>query len=405
MDENISLFINPQSKLDGAILREASINYDSKEPSGNIEQIDGIVVSMKDWVNVSKGLQLRQSIAVEVQRPIHDRELIIDPDLAQLFGGFESNAKILLDLPIFSFDTRRAYRTTSAEKGENKLLKQTRELYPTLDKKYVKQSLEFQHKENASVLVSPSPPITSGKYFDTQLQKMLEMNEMSRLEINEMSKRGVDSERINKDLMNILTIDPRILELSEAKKKLLDAVLTPPTNLIGIKLLNLDTENISQAKEILDLIQGIKQRAATNRVYLFNVLEFGYIAYCYGVNTVVMPMAVKSPYIRIRQRFPIPRWGTYYHPVDMICYTRRELLAETRTSYRFPCHCKACTTVGTIPKIRKASDWNRFRRIHFLLAKNMDIVELRSTTAPLDKALLDKFSRSKQTMWIPLLQM
>lgn len=394
MVEDISLSVTPQSKRDGEILREVSLNYDFEEPNGNIDQIDGIVVSMKDWENVSKGMQMRLGTVVKIRRPIRDRELIIDPDLWQLFRGYELDAERLLKTQIFSPDVRRTYREISTSRDpRNKLFKQVSELYPKLDKEYVKKSLEFQKREGADLLISPSPPITSVEYLDKQLGKMQEMNEISR--------GYVDSGLLDGDLMNILTIVPKILESSRTREKLLDAISNPRTDLVGVKLL--DLENLSQAENTLNLIKGIKQNAKAKRIYLFYVLEFGYVAYCYGVNTVVVPMRGTPPYIRSRRRPPKTTMGSYYHPRDMTYYSHRELLAETRSqNYRFPCHCRVCTKFGTITQIEKGY-WNRFRRIHFLLTKNTEIAELRSTTVPLSSALIDKFSRSKQTTWIPLL--
>lgn len=398
MVEDISIFINLQSKPEGIIFRDVNSTYNFKEPSGNIEQIDGVVVSMKDWKNVSNGLQWRQSTTEEVRRPLYDRELIIDPDLWQLFRGYGLNAERLFKTNVFSLDARRAYDEISTERNpKNKLSRQISEIYPKLDKEYVEKTLKFQKGEGASLIISPSPPITSAEHLESQLQKMQEMNKIS--------KEHVDSGLLDGNLANVITLDPDIFKLSGAREKILKAISTPKVDIIGIKLLDLSSEDMFQAREILNLIKNIRERAMAKRIYLFNVSEFGYVAHCYGVNTIVMPIGAKSPYTRRRKRSPRPSLGTYYHPKDMINYTYKDLLVETRSqNYKFPCHCKVCKKFGSITKVEKEY-WNNFRRIHFLLVKNMDIVELRSTTAPLDKALLDKFSLSKQTMWIPLLQM
>lgn len=399
MVENISLFINPQSMRDGKLLRDVNLTYNFKEPSGNIDLIDGIVVSMKDWRNVSKGLQYRVGSLDKIRRPLYDRQLIIDPDLWHLFGGYGLNAERLLRTKIFSSDAIRAYKEVSIDRDKsNKLFRQVSEIYPTLDKKYIKGSLEFQNIAGTNLLISPSPPITSVQYLDTQLQKMQEMNEIS--------KNYVDSGLVTSNLMNMLTINPNIFDSPNTKEKLLTAVSKPRTNFLGIKLLDLNYEDISQAKELIYLIREIKKRSIAVEIYLFNVLEFGYVTFCHGVNTIVMPMWGRWPYIRARRKLPRTKWGTYYHPKDMIYYSHRNLLAETRDqNYRFPCHCKACSHHKNIPRIRDEDSWNNFRRIHFMLAKNMDIFELRKAPAPLNNALIDKFSRSKQTVWVPLLEL
>ena len=83
--------------------------------------------------------------------------------------------------------------------------------------------------------------------------------------------------------------------------------------------------------------------------------------------------------------------------------TYDSFLDKTRSkNYRFPCHCEICEKFLNIPSVEK-NYWNEFRRIHFLLVKNMEMKELRDAASHLRIALKDKIARSHQTVWLPYL--
>lgn len=72
-------------------------------------------------------------------------------------------------------------------------------------------------------------------------------------------------------------------------------------------------------------------------------------------------------------------------------------MEKTRDSnYRFPCYCEICEEIGRVTKISDTDEWNRFRRIHYLLVKNTEIKRIRETDKVLKEALRDMFANSRR---------
>ncbi len=87
----------------------------------------------------------------------------------------------------------------------------------------------------------------------------------------------------------------------------------------------------------------------------------------------------------------------------MFDYTYEKLLALSRgVDYIIPCYCKACLNKKNFLEAKK--EWNEFRRMHFLLAKHIEMKEIKEAPATtLNRHLQQKFSRSKQTVWLAFL--
>ena len=202
------------------------------------------------------------------------------------------------------------------------------------------------------------------------------------------------------------------------------ALLRNKPDMIGIRIMNMDDEKTPEIDTFLEFIDELamcnkydyfdeqhKQEIDEEEdkeiiripIFVFNVREFGYVTYCHGADAISMPIS-KSPYItRSKGGVRPPRLGSYYHPIDMIDYGHEKLQGLTRpNNYRFPCHCEICENFISLLKVDK-SYWNEFRKVHFLLLKNMEIKEFRETEVPLKTALMDKFGRSKKTAYVSFL--
>lgn len=118
-------------------------------------------------------------------------------------------------------------------------------------------------------------------------------------------------------------------------------------------------------------------------------------------------MPEKTAYVSNKQEKcaeePPKREGSYYHSIDMIDYSYTNLPDKIRANnYMLPCHCEICNQFGSLLKINKKY-WNYFRKVHFLLVKNMEMQELRETKVPFNVALKDKFGRSEKTGYVSFL--
>jgi len=167
--------------------------------------------------------------------------------------------------------------------------------------------------------------------------------------------------------------------------------------------MNLSENNTSRIWALLKFIDEFAKLGIP--IHIFNVREFGYVTFYYGASTITTPIATDPYFMRSKSEDQPPRKGAYYHPLDMTNIVYDMLYAKTRSNnYRFPCHCEICDRFEKITNVPDdESAWNEFRRIHFLLVKNMELKELRETTVPLNIALKDKFGRSQQTVWLPFL--
>lgn len=155
---------------------------------------------------------------------------------------------------------------------------------------------------------------------------------------------------------------------------------------------------------LLNLVKRIS--AMTSRkvpIHLFNVTELGYVSFCHGASSMISPIAT-DPYFRRRvDQMPPPRCGAYYHPIDMTHDPFDILLEKTRRmNYKFPCHCEICTEYERVTNVPEEY-WNKFRRIHFMLVKSMEMRELKTSASYLKNSLKDKFARSDRTHWLPFL--
>jgi hypothetical protein len=235
--------------------------------------------------------------------------------------------------------------------------------------------------------------------------------------LNNINKKGIDIFNNNdifkgfrgkRDVMSILTTKPSILTKKSFFEELIEAMRAKEVDHLGIRLLDLDGENENQITSILNFIEMLHDttKSLTKKektIHILNVREFGYVCYGYGSGVANTPIA-SEPYFRRSPGKKFVPLGSYYHPIDLTNDSIERLFEKTREkSYRFPCHCEPCDEYERITKVDN-SIWNKFRKMHFPLAKNMEIKEFRESEAQLKVAVYQKFVRSKQTHWLPYLE-
>ena len=391
-----SMFVELKYASEGRILRELVVRYSKNLANGSIDQIEGIMISIKKWEEISKFIFLGY-ISNEPTYKLTDRILLMDPSLHLLFTGTESDKISLLDAINASKEIRKTVNNISAISSQKEKTNQKiSRLYPLLDSRLIRDILEYQIMNGTDILISPSTPVTSLRRIDEQIEKTKEMNRVSKILLDTVFS-GVQEE---KDLMHLLSLRLSVLK-PDYIDLLKEALLINNPDHIGIRVMSLYENNPSQIWAFLRFIEELSKTKIP--IHIFNVREFGYIALCYGANTITTPIAADPYFIRGLSDEAPPRRGAYYHPIDMTNDTYELLLEKTRSNnYKFPCHCEICKRFEKIIKIDK-DNWNEFRRIHFLLVKNMEMKELRETQTPLKISLKDKIARAQQTVWLPYL--
>jgi len=389
-----SMFVYLRYESEAEILRKIEARY-TNESNDGLNQIDGIATSIKDWQRIFSPI-FQGYLYDEPKYKLIDRIKLIDPSLYLLFTGTDSDKNALLDNIESSSRLKSVVNEISLLSSQkDKTDKNIDNLYPLLDIYFVRNLLQSQIRGGADILISPSVPITSSKRIDEQIEKVKEMNRVSRILLDTVFS-GYSEER---DLMHVLALNLSVLK-NDYFDALKEAVLVNNPDHIGIRVMNLTEGNPSQIWSLLRFIKSLSESKVP--VHIFNVREFGYVTFCHGSTTITTPIASDPYFWRAVSEEAPPRKGAYYHPIHMTNDTYDMLLEKTRANnYRFPCHCEICEKFEKVMKVDELY-WNEFRRIHFLLVKNMELKELRETTT-LKIALRDKFGRSQQTVWLPYL--
>jgi len=398
--KNPSLFIELKTKKDGHLVKETIFRYPiNEEAYDGINQIDGLSIPIGNYQKIAPYISPDLKSAFDEEHYSLDKRLrLIDPSLYFLFMGLTADKKCSCDLikdwapkipPIVnSISNLRVPR----EKTDRVV----KDIYPLLDAALTRNLLEYQIKKNASVLINPSVPLSSSRVINRQVEKMREMHRNGRILFDTLLTRY----NAKRDLMNIASLSPAMLT-SFNIDNIIDAIMQGTPDIIGIRLMNLDEQNSAEMQIFLNFVKTLS--SSGKPIIVFNVREFGYVTLCYGASAISTPIA-KSPYTTRKKSDSLPKKeGSYYHPIDMIDYSYEKLPEQIRaTSYRLPCHCEICEKFASLLNIDK-KQWNFFRKVHFLLLKNMEMMELRKTDVPFNTALKDKFGRSKRMGYIPFL--
>ena len=276
------------------------------------------------------------------------------------------------------------------------------DVYPYLDR-LVFDLLKFQIDNGADIIVAPSVPITSRSFATKQIEKASRMNADSKALMDTI----FSSQSKQRDFLIMLTVNAGILD-SDFVDPIFGMLRRYEPDHIGIKLLNLNPSDSVRVESTLrfisDLRKALQIEGANIPIHIFNVREFGYVTYCHGATSIVSPIAT-TPYIYLDRENPpdpIPL-GRYYHPIDMTDDTFELLCEKTmQENFRLPCHCKICEEVLTVPNVK--DNFNRFRKVHFILAKNLEMKEIRFVEeSVLHIGLKNRFANSKSMTWVPYL--
>lgn len=394
-----ALFVNIRTKKEAKLLKETINRHPLSKNHDGLNQIDGINVSIKDHHKVSPFLVKKKLKDFgEGHYSIDDRILIIEPSSYLPFMGTARDKEAFCNaLKEWVPDLENIIGKIGILKSQkNKIDECIKQIYPLFDVRVIQNFLEFQIKNHADILVCPSVPLTSPRVLEQQLKKMADMNKQGGILRNTIFRKYKP-----RDLMNLVALNPSILR-PEYFEDIKNAILEGKPDMIGIQLMNLNEKKVAQTKNFLKFLKNLSGTKIP--IFLFNVREFGYVTLCRGVSVISMPIAKLPYHARKKGGERPPSKGSYYHPIGMIDYSYESFFGEIRANnYRLPCHCEICDAFKSLLKVKEI--WNDFRKIHFLLVKNMEIREFREAKVPLKIALKDKFGRSEITRYIPFMDL
>jgi len=267
-----------------------------------------------------------------------------------------------------------------------------------IDLRTIRDLMQFSFDKESDILVRPTVPITSTRHVQAQVDKAIQMIKHSKTLLT-----TVFSKWENKiDEMNVVTISASAV-IRENFNILSELALAGKPDHIGIRIMNLNNKNESQLRYVLDFLKQLNEDMITQDylrpVHLMNVDTFGWIGYCYGACSATMPIAI-DPYYASRghgAEFVPPQKGQYYHiqKRTYVSYNRlREDTMGATIPFQLPCYCEACQHYGTILEVDKKTDWNTFRRVHEVLARDIEISEIREAKAPIHRAVKDMLARA-----------
>ena len=395
-----ALFVNVRTKKEARLLKETINRYPVNKNHDGLNQIDGIVVSIKDYYKVSPSLVKKKLKDFgEGHYSIDERVLIIEPSCHLPFMGRTPDKRAFCNSVVEWIPEiqSKINRITIIKSQKNKIDEYIKEIYPLLDVRVIQHFLEFQIEKHADILVCPSVPLSSPRVIEKQIEKMGDMNKQGGILRDTLLKKYKEP----RDLMNLVALNPSVL-IPQYSEDIKNALMQGKPDIIGIRLMNLNEKNVAETKGFLKFLKSLVGTKIP--IFVFNVREFGYVTFCHGASAISMPIA-SSPYTtRTKGGERPPKKGNYYHPIDMIDYSYELFYGKIRANnYRLPCHCEICDAFESLLKVKEI--WNDFRKIHFLLVKNMETKELRKTEAPIKVALKDKFGRSEKTGYVTFLDL
>lgn len=411
-----SLFVNPQSVMD--LISVKNVITDSPDDSANIE---GIVCSLKDWQSLE--MTLHQSSLVN-QDKIDNKIRVLDPALPILFQGYSTDKTSIMNIEIDGgkkigdyqlisgglrlrdvLDTIGSLeKSRSKEKGD----RYVKDIYPYMDL-LVNPIIKYGIENKFDIIANPSVPVTNSQLLPQQIAQVRKMNRAGKILVDTLFAKEMEK----RDLMFLLTANMSIIKQENyddlisaliIRDEKTDEVILPDQ--IGIRLANEDN-NVEATQSFLDFIarlaRTLKNQKLEIPIHIFNVREFGYVCFSYGATAITTPIATPPSIKRSVIGGYVTSDGKYYHPIDLLDYRYEKLLALSRGhNYTLPCHCKACEKEKNL--IKAKDRWNQFRREHFLYAKHLEMKEIKDAPSNvLNRHLQQKFSRSKQTNWLAVL--
>jgi len=415
-----SIFLMPKSDLDARVLAIANQRYPRAPGGMSLEQIDGLVFNLKDyremWGTITQtAFHDNEEIP---RRSLADRVKIINPGLEFLLRGNDSDRTKMGTTGLFDLSTiREVNRITSSETSPSDKAEQiVHEVYPKIHAGTINSILRYQLNEEADIIILPTVPITSTRYFDKQIEKATEMIRTSCVLLERLFSGTVN----RRDMMVTVTADARFLAERKYVVELAACLFSQESEQagpervrpdhVGVAISNLDKGNETQIQNVFDfmglLYQGMKEQGRVVPLHLLNIDQLGYLAFNYGVSAITMPIAADPYFYSIRHKKDItpPRKGVYYVPSKMKYEPYDKLLELTRSNnYRLPCHCETCDEGQTVFNAETIWDFNEFRKIHDALYKNIENKMLREPRIPFPDAMRDMLSRCRPawTQYMP----
>ncbi|QQG48546.1 MAG: hypothetical protein HY247_07335 [archaeon] len=392
-----AVFLTPETKTDGRILRSVNDRFPSHPGETGLEQIEGFLIYAKDHENVTEGMQLRQESLSG--RSLLSKAFLVHPELDFAFRGAEKDRDLYFKTGILDEKIIRALKVAKTEDTPVKRLgKVVRDVYPLIDSKTYANMIRYQLDKDASVVIISGVPITSTTKFADQIEKCGDAIRDSNAILRNVFT-GVYGKI---DVMNCLTISASVIKPQDYNKLIATAVSMTPDQ-IGIRLVNMDDSNESQVNNVFnffsEMYRAMKSSGARNPIHIMNMDHLSYIGWCYGVSAVSLPISTDPYFFGRRSEEAPPKNGVYYNTEDMTYDTFEELHRKMRPTYLLPCYCPICKVFLTIPKAEQAMRWNEFRRMHEVLVRNIELKVIREAPTRIDVALRERLLRSKKLGW------
>lgn len=390
------------AKYDPQVIFDANENY-PRDPNhaDGIRSIDGFLIETRNFETMSKKLNLDTQTLTD-KRSIPDRVLIVDPALDIVIRGSESDKEQMFKTELFDPKFKEKILEISHNNQlttNQKLDRVVNEAYPFLDARTIRDLIQFQLDARADFIVPPVVPITSSRQIEKQTAKAKEMIRQTHVWINSVFNRYQD----NIDVMNLLTINASALN-AENFNSLIGVALTYSPTHLGIRLVNFSTSNDAHRNALAAFLNQLHEAMKLNNLviplHMINFDHLGYTTYCLGAQTVTMPIGTDPYFYGIRQPTgEAPEHdGAYYRIKDMSISRYKDFRSElVEDNYKLPCYCEACEGQTLLDVLKSYKDWNYFRRVHEVLARDIEIKQFRDSKVPLCRAIHDQLARSKKS--------
>jgi hypothetical protein len=382
-----SLFLNPQHPLDARAILTAT----TRAPG--LPNIDGIVIDIVDYRDVSDNLGLDQGLLAEPSRTdARNKIRLIDPALHHLLSGTSEKKEAMLAMKLFDKRIQEPIKKLAEVPKKERTRKIIDEVYPYL---IVKPLIEFEMRKGASAIIAPSVNISSGKHFTRQVAQANKMLTDTRTLLETSSLKSYGETR---DLINVLTIAARLLEPQNFATLFRLALCNKPDQ-VGFRFLGIKESDTVTVRKMFTFLRTFAVQSMDDLdrrepipIHLFNVDELGYAGYCSAVCNIVSPVAT-SPYYHYPSKDDgeddIDTSPTFYNPIEMN-------QPKAHSVSRLPCTCRWCSSYVYMASVPKKF-LPMFRRLHWLDCKDEEIRQFRETPARIDIALRDKFAQSMRT--------
>jgi hypothetical protein len=172
-----------------------------------------------------------------------------------------------------------------------------------------------------------------------------------------------------------------------------------------------DGKSIIERTNYQAFIEGLNQYKIMNKAMtmMLNTDSMGFISLGMGVDAYAEPISgIVNQDIRPRRKnveeeeITTQRFGRYFNPQDLLWWkfdAFDELYVNSEKV--FPCECPECQ-VSKGGNLDNATKWNKFRRIHTVLARDKHVQELKESIkqSNVRGAMFDKVAKSKELITV-----